>query len=509
MKNKITNKVYNSVSILAVVFMVVGCSKFTDTTPKGESLLNKVEELELLLNYQSSFDNLARAFEPMYLVNDFTPMATDVLSVINDHESGKESALSILMTWDESADRSKVLNLGGNMYDAYYRIVGAIANPILYKVDNAIGDKNKANQIKAEALVLRAYMHYLAVNLYAKAYGAEGKTDHPGVPYVFAADIFDADILNNPPKKRTVKEVYDFILADVNAAIALDALPETPLRIRVGKAFAYAVKAKALMAMGEYEDAYEAASQSLAVNDVMLDHRANGNSFVRREFNAEDLFSIFVTLSGAVFTTDLLGSFAPNDMFYNYGEMEKNLPDPYKFDVAVGLTVSRVIGTTSWSHYWMAQPISYHIPNVMGLSTTDMWLTQAECMIRGEVAGDGMAILQKIRERRTIEGQIDPLPVNPIDALKLVTRHEKLATLHQFINLKRWNTEPAWETTLVRHLELSKDGFTAADAENQKLPQPKGEIVEKDYELSPASKLWVFPFPQQAVNNNPNLTPNV
>ncbi len=497
------------VAVLTLALAFAGCAKFTDITPKGESLLDNVDDLELLLNSQGRFGAFAMARDPMYLVNDLLPRNTDILAIINDHENGKPSALSILITWDESADRNNVLNMGYGMYDSYYSVIGSVANPILYKVDNAIGDKQKAAQIKAEALVLRAYMHYLVVNLYAKAYNPATATTDGGVPYVFEKDIFETDIRNNPPKKRTVKEVYDFMIDDLNAALALvDNLPANPLRIRVGKAFAYAVKAKALMAVRDYEGAYQAATKSLEVNDQMLDHRTSGDFFIRREFNVEDLFAIFTTFTGLVYTPDLLKSFAPNDMLYNYGEMEKNLPEPYRYNTAEGLTVSRILGATAWMHYWMAAPRSQYIPNIIGLSTTDMWLTQAECLIRDGNTGPAMTILEQIRERRTIEGQTDPLPADPIEALKLVTRHEKFPTYQNYINLKRWNTEPEWETTLIRNWELSKDGFTASIDSLGILPQPQGEIVTKTYTLRPNSPLWIFPFPDQATNFNPNLTQN-
>lgn len=487
---------------------LVGCAKFTDITPKGESLLNNVDDLELLLNHQGRFDVFGMGRDPMFLVNDLLPANTDILAIINDHEGGKTSALSVLMTWDESTNRENVLNDGNRMYNAYYNIIGSVANPILYQVDKATGSRIKANQIKAEALVLRAYMHFLAVNLYAKAYNPATAATDGGVPYVFEKDIFETDIRSNPPAKRTVKEVYDFILADLNAALALNALPENPLRIRVGKAFAYAVQAKVLMAMRDYEGAYTAASNSLEINNQMLDYHTDGNAFINREFNVENLFTTFVTFTGLVYTPDLMTSFAPNDMLYNYGEMEKNLPPPYCYNTAQGLTVSRILGTTAWIHYWMIYPRSQYIPNIIGLTTTDMWLTQAECLIRNGNPGPAMTILENIRTRRTITGKTDPLPANPIEALKLVTRHEKFPTYQNFICLKRWNTEPEWETTLTRTWKLSKDGFTPADETLGIMPQPKGEIITKTYTLSPNSPLWIFPFPDQAKNFNPNLTKN-
>ena len=48
----------------------------------------------------------------------------------------------------------------------------------------------------------------------------------------------------------------------------------------------------------------------------------------------------------------------------------------------------------------------------------------------------------------------------------------------------RWNTEDAYKETLRKNL------------------------LGQEFELRPDSPLWIFPFPQNATNYNPNLTQN-
>lgn len=74
--------------------------------------------------------------------------------------------------------------------------------------------------------------------------------------------------------QSTVAEVYENILADLETALELNSLPDKPINtMRVGKAFAYAVKAKALMSMLKFPEALEAAEASLAINDFIYDQR--------------------------------------------------------------------------------------------------------------------------------------------------------------------------------------------------------------------------------------------
>ena len=89
--------------ILLLMFCV-GCSDFTDITPKGQSILNKVEELELLLN--DEYGQL-QSWEPMYLMNDNIP-SQNIIDLITRHEEGMPSVESVLLTWDET-DRKSVV----------------------------------------------------------------------------------------------------------------------------------------------------------------------------------------------------------------------------------------------------------------------------------------------------------------------------------------------------------------------------------------------------------------
>jgi tetratricopeptide (TPR) repeat protein len=337
-----------------------------------------------------------------------------------------------------------------------------------------------AKQLKADAYVLRAYFHYLAVIFYAKAYNPATAATDGGVPYVK-----ETDVLAEPNKKYTVQEVYDFILEDLDAAFALNSLPDEPInQMRVGKAFAYAVTAKALMSMHRFDDALEAAEASLAVKSSIDDHRLQeGNivpmgmdGFVRPELQSvEDLFyasSVYLLFMAP--TPELKGSFETGSVFYNF----------------VSNSLYTIIGYGS-----MLNGVDCDLMfmqgcflNATGLSIVDMYLTKAECLIRDGQFTQAVAILNNIRENRIISSMYAPATAaNATEAfalLKQVSRSEGWFGCRNYINLKRWNTEDAYKETLRKTL------------------------VGVNYELAPDSPLWIFPFPQNATGFNPNLTQN-
>ena len=509
----------NTIKIIVFVLSLTltSCSKFTEITPKGQSILGKIEEMELLLNDEYSS---LMSFEPMYLVNDNIP-TQNILESIARHEDGSPSAESVMVTWDETVDRTTITqDPQQQLYAAFYRVIGRIANPIIANVDNVPGNEAKAKQIKAEAYVLRGYFHYMAVNFYAKAYNPATAANDGGVPY-----IFEDYNMNELAEKKTVQEVYELILADLDAALALNSLPDAPARMRVGKAFAYAAKARVLMAMRDYDGANQAATASLAINNSLVDHRNdqvtipmppfNIPTFAQPMFYAEDLFFQMSSFTGRfIFSPDLLANFDPNDIFLNYGELEDNVYPILTGGMLMnqGGNMTYVDGVQAWFHYVMAGNFNVFY-SVNGLTTIDMYLTQAECEIRKDNISGAKAILEKIRERRTIQSEYAPLAISTksdaIAALKQISRIENFATSKNFINLKRWNaTETEWQTTLTKTLTLAPQGFMPINGYPGNGWMPIPPVTTKTYTLSPQSPLWVFPFPQYATNFNPNLTQN-
>ena len=69
-----------------------------------------------------------------------------------------------------------------------------------------------------------------------------------------------------------LESLYEAILKDLDAAFALNSLSENPAKMRVGLAFAYAAKAKILMSMRDYDEAFEAAEASLKLKSTIDDY---------------------------------------------------------------------------------------------------------------------------------------------------------------------------------------------------------------------------------------------
>jgi hypothetical protein len=481
-------KIFSSIILFGLMLLISACSKFTEITPKGANILNRVSDLDLLMNFNFSYNGAvtqaslaatttaADAFSPNdaeVLVDDQYPFVTNITTLQNSTTRDLNYALT---TYNESVDR-KTLAVSDSKYEKMYFIINNVCNVVLKNADAASGDRVLANQLKAQAYILRAYMHYLLVNFYAKAYNPATAATDGGIPYVK-----EDNVITDPNKKSTVAEVYANILADVNSGLALNSLAATPVNnMRVGLAFAYGVQAQVMLAMRNYTGALAAANSSLAINSTVIDDNIfkplGGTVWGKTPVTSPDnLF--YAAYKGS----PLLNTISP-EVIANYepGNVINSFIKPYY--PGVSFTINGLTGAPLW--YYTAA--TYAI-NTAGLTTSDTYFIKAECLARTQNVSGAMDIINMIRRKRIAVASYAPLSATTeaqaMAYLMKASKTEFLFTLKNYFNIKRWNTEDAYKQTITR----VANGIT--------------------YQLSPASPLWIFPFPQSGTAYNPNLTQN-
>ena len=470
--------------ILTSLVLLASCAEFTELQPKGKNLLSTTDELELLLNVD------------YYVYDyDFAQMAGDIMyqfsNVPNLLAAPTPSRAAIMYAWDVSKmEKMAELTASDNTYSYFFGFVGRIANPILNQVDAATGDEAKKNQLKAEAYTLRAFSQYLLVSKFAAAYNPSTAASTPGIPYL----MNDWDI-SEPTEQWTVAQVYDQIIADCDAAIALNSLPVNAInQMRINKACPYAVKALALMSMQKYDEAAAAAQQVLQLNSNIVNLTDAAHTQMVQGYiiggqypailrpkiaTEEDLWMIYDMTYFEAITTECESRFEPG-----YVTLTRMSSDRMMYDYFMGMG-STYIGldytfTYDMESYW----------NRFGLRTVQMYLILAECEINKGNYDAAMRYLDAIRVNRIMPEDYAPLQgvvTNKADAilhLKQVAHGEGYLGPYNFINRKRWN-----------QLDDYKETFTR-------------DIAGTTYTLTPESKMWIFPFPQNAINNNPNLQQN-
>lgn len=477
------NSIYKYLAYSAIA-VLSSCADFTDIEPKGQNILSTTQELEMILN--DDYD--CWVTDARVLCGDCVyNYSENVIDLLNRPE---KTRMSILISWDEEGHDTQLADLMANdeVYSRCYNRISRVANPIISRVDYVSGSQEQKDLIKCEALLNRAFFHYIAVQKFARAYDKSYANTTPAIPYVL-----DTDDILEPQPKRTLQEVYNHILADIDMALTINGLPDRAINhLRFSKACAYAVKAMVLMAMQDSEGAADAARQALAINDVITDYNTMTQLTSSMMFQLpievldrslldceEDYFSLF-SLE--------MGNGIPNEA-WDYLEdghaiRDKFATDYLLFDMlmkpvgtALGLDL---VGTWDMSSSW----------NTIGLKTTYMYLILAENDINNGAYDSAMGYLDLIRVKRINPKKYTPLQgtvtdkAEAIKHLKQTAHGECIFTYYNFVNRKRWNRLDDYKETLTR------------------------QIGDKTYTLSPESTLWIFPFPQNVTGYNPHVTQN-
>lgn len=195
------NLKYILVAILAL--STTGCEKYLDTVPDMRSELNSVEKVAELLT--SAY--------PKGEYITFTEPASDSSEDKGPNEGTEDPTNTDPYMWQEVRDRAQ--GSTDFYWNACYTAIAA-ANEALSYIDKNMNDP-KVHPYRGEALVARAYAHFMLVTLYATAYEINGANSAPGVPYVTAPETVVFEKYN----RGTVKAVYEQIEKDLEEGLPL------------------------------------------------------------------------------------------------------------------------------------------------------------------------------------------------------------------------------------------------------------------------------------------------
>ena len=456
--------------LLITVFSA--CENRLDITPKGKTVLGTVADLETLLNQTYNLGG-----GPVEDLSVICNEAYSYMSNLSELLANKNTLAYAFLAYDEKVDRALLTPTDGR-YSSIYKWINYM-NVIIDKLDDAEGDAGSKEMLAAETRVMRAYFHWLAVNIYAAQYDEATAAEAGGIAYVTDVDVVEQK------NKQTVAEVYKHILedcSDENIAKLPDAAPNVA---RGGKAWGNAVRAKVLMQMKKYAEALPYALKSLEYNDVIEDRSAGWSLPQNASSNLMYILGSIPGLPmGEVLSVETVGLFEPGDYVKNHTE---GLMGDGSWSPAYGMMLGGVMGCVMYFDF------SDVFVNAYGITSDRMYYTAAECYIRTGKIDEGLDLVDRVRANRVEE--YEPFKGTASDekaAMKLLQKAkwiECLSTYENFFDCKRWNTENDYKRAITRN-------FMTLEGE------------QYSYTLSPDSPLWIFPFPNDACSHNSSLTQN-
>lgn len=242
----------NKYSILSVLLLfLVSCDSFLDELPDNRTTIDSADKIRKLLTSAYPNDGFAVV----------TELSTDNIVDEGDNNPNTTPIFEEMAYWKDVnyTDNDDTKSLWESSYLAI-----AHANEALNAISELGESTLKAE--KAEALMARAYSHFILVNVFAKHYNANSSASDLGVPYAIKAE----KVLNPKYERESVQAVYEKINADIEEALPyIDDNIYEQAKYHFNKKAAYAFAARFNLYYEKWDKAKEYANKVLESGELV------------------------------------------------------------------------------------------------------------------------------------------------------------------------------------------------------------------------------------------------
>ncbi|MGB3063935.1 RagB/SusD family nutrient uptake outer membrane protein [Sphingobacterium thalpophilum] len=250
---KKSRKIYTTIALLCGIGLS-SCNKFLDEMPDNRAKLDNETKIDKLL--VSAYPEIA------YLVS--AELSSDNVDDYGATNPNSERFMEELFRWKDITDVKDEVPKG--VWEAGYKAI-ASANASLKAIEE-MGNPESLNPQRGEALAVRAYNHFILVNMFAQHYTKENAATDLGITYMTEPEV----VLDPKYQRNTVKEVYDRIVSDLDQAIPLiddSSFGSTP-KYHMNTRAANALRARVALYMQDWQKAVSAANAAIGVNPANL-----------------------------------------------------------------------------------------------------------------------------------------------------------------------------------------------------------------------------------------------
>jgi len=435
------NYIYKSV-IGMLIITVCGCTKFLDGVPDSKLAIPKTTaDFQQMLENENMFDIAPALGE---FGTDDIKIADEVL--VTSHIALQNGYIYAKDIFAGTANQ--------DWSNAYQKIYYAnIVLEGLGKINQEVATTSDQDVVKGWALFCRANAFYDLQEIFGQPFKPLSSSTDKGIPLKLSSN------LNESIQRATVAETFDQITKDLEqAAILLPAEVSQINRSKPSKSAAYALLARVYLVMQKYDSALEATNRSLNYYKSLVDYN-NFNSASRLPFNPIVQEVIYNSLQLAYLPLNcgvdggLYNLYHANDLrkvlFFNLN-VTTNMP--------------------AFKGYYSGNYIAYN-----GLTTSEVYLTRAECYARLSQDQKALDDLNTLLTKRYKVGTYIPYTIdNTTDRLKLVLterRKECVFRNLRWTDLRRLNQDPRFAKSIIHTFRGSS------------------------YTLAPNDPKYVFPIP--------------
>jgi hypothetical protein len=289
------------------------------------------------------------------------------------------------------------------------------------------------NNLKGSALFFRALAFYNLAQQFSTQYEAKTANESPGIPLGLKADI------NQILPRNSLAQTYERIIQDLLTAEPLLEIAQLYLT-RPSKPAVQALLAKIFLSMGDYEKALSYVGASLTTKNELLDYNtlsaASAIPFPLPLINRNPEVLFYSRVNSSIF--DNAGVIADTSLLNSY--QQSDLRRRLYFNS---------LGNYKGSYTGSVNPFS-------GLTTSELYLIQAECQARQGQTTLALNTLNKLLENRWEKGNFKKLTASSnAEVLSIILkerRKEMVGRASRWHDLRRLNMEPAYARELVRNV---------------------------------------------------------
>lgn len=251
-------KILKNIKLLCAVLCIAtlySCDKYLDIQPVGKVIPRTAKEFRALLTQAYSYvpsDRGLATFRSDEMVMGGTLAAED----LNSYKD--------IWIWNDVSPSENTSTFNWRQF--YHTLF--IANYVIEsKAIIEDGTVDEVNQMIGESYMLRAYMHFILVNLHGEPYTHCDPATSKAIPLKLDSDT-EATLSRN-----TVGEVYNSVLSDITEAEKYLNVDQWDLgyNYRFNTLSVNALRSRVYLYMGEWAKSLEASEEVLRVNNQLVD----------------------------------------------------------------------------------------------------------------------------------------------------------------------------------------------------------------------------------------------
>ncbi len=301
-------KIFFYISVCFLFALGSGCNKFLEKEPDNRVKLDSPEKISQLLGTAYPEANYQAFAETM------TDNVTDIGNGSADNNSSNNVIRDAYFFKDTKENQEDSPEF--YWYGCYSAI--ASANQALEAISKATSNLDSYSAQKGEALVARAYAHFMLVNFFSKFYDAATASTDPGVPYVTEPET----VFIKQYDRKTVQYDYDMIEKDL-----LEGLPfiqdknYTVPKYHFNRSAANAFATRFYLYKKDYEKVIYYATQAIPGNNFGPNLR-QWNTTYKNITDVTELFKIYAkaTEPANLLLVETASDWARNYYTNRYGE---------------------------------------------------------------------------------------------------------------------------------------------------------------------------------------------